>query len=404
MEVSRVLPEYVAQIMDVLRAAGHRGYIVGGCLRDILRGVAPHDYDMTTDATPERMLEIFADYRVIPTGLKHGTVTVLCDGHPIEITTHRVDGAYADARRPDSVSFTASLEGDLSRRDFTVNAMAWSPEIGLFDLFGGQEDLRAGILRAVGVAEQRFREDALRILRAFRFSAQLSFEISPDTLAGAAAAAEGLAKISVERIFAELSRLLESPDAERGLAALREAECEPYVFFDTRMAAFLPKINTLPAEAPLRLAAVLPELDEQEAILLARRWHAPNAFGEALRAYLSAVREPLPANPYEARRFVCRYWHHWRGAMELWALRGIDVSAARALCAKVSRDGSAVEVRRLAVKGKELQERLGVRPEMTGKLLLRLQEAVWRESVQNKGPALFAAAEQICQKEREFCE
>ena len=138
------LPVYVTRVMDALRLAGHRGYVVGGSLRDLLRGVTPHDFDMTTDALPDEMLEIFRDFRVIPTGLKHGTLTVMSDGNPIEVTTHRVDGAYADARHPESVSFTRKLEGDLSRRDFTVNAMAWNEETGLVDLFAGQEDLKKG--------------------------------------------------------------------------------------------------------------------------------------------------------------------------------------------------------------------------------------------------------------------
>ena len=355
------IPTYVTRVLDTLRAAGYRGYLVGGSLRDLLRGVTPHDYDMTTDATPEEMLEVFRDFRVIPTGLKHGTVTVLSDGNPIELTTHRVDGAYLDARRPERVSFTRSLQGDLSRRDFTVNAMAWNPETGLVDLFDGQRDLARGILRAVGDAETRFREDALRILRAFRFSAQLCFEIDPETMAGAARAAEGLARISVERIFAELSRMLEGTDAARGLAALRAAGCEKYVFFDTVIGDIDVDINALPPKAALRLAALAPQLSLEDARALCRRWHAPNAFADELCAYLEACRAPLPTSPYEARRFVCGYWRGFEGAMLLRAARGEDTAEAAALCKRVARDGSAVELRRLAVNGKELQQ-LGVLP------------------------------------------
>ncbi len=404
MQIMERVPQYVTDIMDTLCVAGHRGYLVGGSLRDLLRGVTPHDYDMTTDATPEEMLEIFANFRVIPTGLKHGTVTVISGGHPIEVTTHRIDGAYADARHPEQVSFTRSLEGDLSRRDFTVNAMAWNPEIGLVDLFDGQGDLQRGILRAVGDAKTRFEEDALRILRAFRFSAQLQFEIAPDTLAGARATAAGLSRISVERIFAELIRLLESPGVVGALDALLACGCGEAVFFDTVVGEIVPWLAELPAEAPLRLAAILPELSPDGATLLARRWHAPNAFGVALCAYLSVARETLPATPYEARCFVTRYWHHWRAGLALAAARGVDTSSALALCHKVSRDGTAVEVRRLAVSGKELQEKLHVRPEKTGALLLRLQDLVWRDPTLNKGPALLTVAGEICEKEREFCE
>ncbi len=402
--IEALLPAYVLDVMNTLQAAGHKGYLVGGSLRDLLRGVPPHDYDLTTDATPEEMVEIFATFKVIPTGLKHGTLTVMSGGEPIEVTTHRIDGDYVDARHPQSVSFTRSLEGDLSRRDFTVNAMAWNPETGLVDLFGGQQDLQNGILRAVGDAKERFSEDALRILRAFRFAAQLCFEIDPQTMLGAKEAAEGLAKISVERIFAELCRMLQAPDAERGLAALVEAGCWKHVFFDAVMGVKTPNFAKITPDAALRLGAILPQLDKEQAILLCKRWHAPNAFGEALGAYTCAAREPLPTTPYEARCFVARYWHYWKGAMELRAAAGEDVSAAAALCRKVSRDGTTVELRRLAVNGKELQTALGVLPEQTGTLLHRLQDLVWREPECNKKDALLAAARKICEKERGFCE
>ena len=165
-----------------------------------------------------------------------------------------------------------------------------------------------------------------------------------------------------------------------------------------------PNFANLSPDAALRLAAILPELGRERAISLCKRWHAPNAFGEALAAYACAAREPLPTTPYEARCFVARYWHHWQGAMELRAARGEDISAAVALCRKVSRDGSTVEIRRLAVNGRELQEGLGVRPERTGALLQRLQDLVWREPECNKKAALLAAARSICDKERDFCE
>jgi tRNA nucleotidyltransferase (CCA-adding enzyme) len=398
------IPQYVHCLMDTLRAAGHRGYLVGGSLRDLLRGGAPHDFDMTTDATPEEMLEVFKAFRVIPTGLKHGTLTVLSEGNPVEITTHRVDGAYLDARRPEQVSFTRSLEGDLSRRDFTVNAMAWNPEVGLVDLFDGRGDLARGVIRAVGDPETRFREDALRILRAFRFCAQLGFDVDPATAEGARRAADGLEQISVERIFAELCRLLEGKNAQAGLRALLEAGCEKYVFFDAHLSEIDVDINALSPKAALRLAAFLPHMDSQTATALCRRWHAPNAFAQELCAYLDAVREPMPTTPYEARRFVCRFWHGFAGAFELYALRGLDTAASAALCRKVSRDGTAVELRRLAVNGKELQEKLGVLPRRTGELLLRLQDEVFRSPEKNKRQALLAVAAEICERERDFCE
>ena len=399
------LPRYVDAVMRALSAAGRRGYLVGGSLRDLLRGLSPHDYDLTTDATPEEMLDIFKDLRVIPTGLKHGTVTVLSEGKPVEITTHRVDGAYEDARHPSEVTFTRKLEADLSRRDFTVNAMAWNPETGLVDPFGGQTDLARGVLRAVGDPAERFREDALRILRLCRFAAQLEFSIEPQTLSGAAAAAEGLALISVERIFSELTRLLEAPDPARGLSALLKTGCGKYVFFDT-VSRLNPNaaLTRLPPDAPLRLALLLPTLTADEAVALAKRWHAPNAFAEGFAAYLDAGREPLPDSDYAARRFTSRYWYFREGALALHAAAGEDTAAAEALCRKVARDGTAVEIRRLAVNGRELQETLGVLPQRTGDLLRRLQDLVWHDPSINKRPALMTAAAEICARERDFCE
>ena len=399
------LPAYVTAVMRALSKVGHRGYLVGGSLRDLLRGLAPHDYDLTTDATPEEMAEIFRDFRVIPTGVKHGTLTVLSEGHPIEVTTHRVDGAYADARHPTEVSFTRRLEADLSRRDFTVNAMAWNEEVGLVDLFGGQNDLARGILRAVGDPEARFSEDALRILRAFRFAAQLEFEIEPLTLAGAKKAAPGLSRIAVERVFSELTRLLVAKAPERGLAALLDAGCGEYVFFDTvsrlnRHAA----LAVLPPDALLRLAALFPLLEAERAEALCRRWHAPNAFCEGFSAYLLARREPLPDSAYTARRFTSNYWHYWEGALALRAAAGEDTAAAGALCRRVARDGTAVEIRRLAVNGRELQTKLGVLPHRTKDLLLRLQDAVWQDPARNKSAALLETARAICERERDFCE
>ena len=204
-------PSAVTVLLTRLHEAGHEAYLVGGSLRDSLLGRPPHDWDIATSALPMQTLAVFADFRTIETGLKHGTVTVLSDDMPVEITTYRIDGNYLDARHPSSVSFTRSLDEDLARRDFTVCAMAWSPYDGgdgIVDLFGGREDLAAGIIRCVGQPEQRFREDALRILRAYRFASELSFTVEPETRAGARFCAGLLARISAERISSELSRTL----------------------------------------------------------------------------------------------------------------------------------------------------------------------------------------------------
>ena len=191
-----------------LNAAGYEAFAVGGCVRDTLLGLTPKDWDIATAALPQEAERVFADCRVVETGLQHGTVTVLFGGQPLEITTYRVDGTYADGRHPDGVTFTRSLPEDLKRRDFTVNAMAWHPESGLFDPFDGKTDLRNGILRCVGDAPRRFQEDALRILRALRFAATYGFVIEKDTADAVHALADRLHMVSAERVREELFKLI----------------------------------------------------------------------------------------------------------------------------------------------------------------------------------------------------
>jgi len=200
-----------------LQEHGYEAYAVGGCVRDAMLGRKPQDWDITTSALPQQVKALFR--RTIDTGIQHGTVTVLLEKEGFEVTTYRVDGKYEDGRHPTEVSFTASLAEDLKRRDFTINAMAYNEAEGLVDMFHGAEDLKQGIIRCVGVAKERFSEDALRILRAFRFSAQLDFAIEEETLQAAGELAETLKKISAERIYAELTKLVLSGCPERLKAA-----------------------------------------------------------------------------------------------------------------------------------------------------------------------------------------
>ena len=202
------LPAAVASAIQRMHDAGYACHVVGGCVRDSLSGLEPHDWDLTTNALPEQVAALFADHRVIPTGMAHGTVTVLCDELPLEITTYRVDGTYHDHRRPESVRFVADITEDLRRRDFTVNAMAWDPYTGLCDPFGGADDLKAGLLRCVGEPAERFNEDALRILRALRFASTYGFAIEEKTAEALFTCAPLLCEVAAERIQAELDRLL----------------------------------------------------------------------------------------------------------------------------------------------------------------------------------------------------
>ena len=203
------VPRKGQAIIDTLVNAGFEAYVVGGCVRDSILGREPEDWDITTSAKPEQVKALFP--RTIDTGLQHGTVTVMLDRQGFEVTTYRVDGKYEDSRHPSEVTFTSCLEEDLKRRDLTINAMAYNDREGLRDLFGGMEDLRAGIVRCVGNPEKRFEEDALRILRAIRFSAQLGYAIEKDTLEAMRKLAYTLRRISAERIQAELVKLLVSP-------------------------------------------------------------------------------------------------------------------------------------------------------------------------------------------------
>ena len=202
------LPDKVNRIIETLRAAGYEAYAVGGCVRDCVLGRSPNDWDITTSAKPEETKKLFA--RTIDTGIKHGTVTVMLDREGFEVTTYRIDGDYEDGRHPKEVTFTASLEEDLKRRDFTINAMAYNEQSGLIDIFGGMRDIEQGVIRCVGNAEERFTEDALRMLRAVRFSAQLGYQIEESTKCAICKLAPNLKLISAERIQAELVKLVTS--------------------------------------------------------------------------------------------------------------------------------------------------------------------------------------------------
>ena len=214
----RTLPKRVRKVLDMLTNAGYEAWCVGGCVRDLLLGRRPHDWDVTTSALPEQVMEVFGR-RVFPTGIRHGTVTVMQGMFPVEVTTFRVDGDYADHRRPTSVTFTSSLDRDLERRDFTVNAMALSLEGELRDPLGGQADLKRRMLRCIGNPDLRFQEDAFRILRGMRFSATLGFAIHPDTAAAFHRYHPALRDIARERIQMEMEKLLPGRKAP---AVLRE--------------------------------------------------------------------------------------------------------------------------------------------------------------------------------------
>lgn len=216
------IPAAASRLLGALRRAGFEAYVVGGCVRDSLLGRTPGDWDICTSARPEQVRTVFSAYRQILTGEKHGTVAVIVGGTPYEITTYRVDGQYHDSRHPDAVQFVPQVQPDLARRDFTINAMAYAPGRGIIDLYGGRDDLAAGMIRCVGDPAQRFAEDALRILRALRFSARLGFALDEATAAAALQARDTLQSVSAERIYTEIDGLLGAPNAGPTLAKYGE--------------------------------------------------------------------------------------------------------------------------------------------------------------------------------------
>lgn len=246
------IPEKIEKILDILCQNGFEAYIVGGCVRDMLMGKAPNDYDVTTSAKPEDIMRIFE--KTVPTGIKHGTVTVISDGLPVEVTTYRTETDYTDHRRPDKIEFVTSLKQDLARRDFTVNAMAYNKQNGLQDFFGGKQDLESKILRAVGDAKIRFNEDALRILRLFRFAATLGFECEKNTLRAAIEYSYLLENMSRERILAELSKAVMG-DNLKAFSPLVESNA--LSFLEIKKSLDYEQISKLEKKSELRLTAFL---------------------------------------------------------------------------------------------------------------------------------------------------
>lgn len=228
------MPKGCKELINILHSNGYEAFLCGGAVRDSILGRPIHDYDITTSATPDEMMEVFKDKRIIETGLQHGTITILIDGEGYECTTYRIDGNYSDSRRPDSVTFTRNLKEDLKRRDFTINAMAYNDEIGLIDPFNGMEDIKYHKIRCVGRAEDRFSEDALRILRAIRFASQLGFVLEPDTDWNISKMYKNLENISIERINSEFCKIAASSDF-----------CVQMVLYHEVFSLFIPEIKDM---------------------------------------------------------------------------------------------------------------------------------------------------------------
>ena len=279
-----------ALLLDALHGAGHAAYAVGGCVRDSLLGLDPHDWDLCTSARPEQVMALFGEEKCIPTGLQHGTVTVKQGGRLYETTTFRTEGAYSDGRHPDAVCFVPDVREDLARRDFTINAMAYSAEEGLIDPFGGRDDLAAHLVRAVGEPERRFEEDALRILRLYRFAARFGFAIDPATGAAARALGPHLDCVSAERIQEELLKLLAAPRPgsylESAVLAVVLPELEPEKQPErfAELCRTIDRIEPTAENVPARLAALLCPLGEAGARKALRKLKCSNALTDEVTA------------------------------------------------------------------------------------------------------------------------
>lgn len=387
---SIVLPESVLSLMERFRQAGEEVYLVGGSVRDALMGTAPHDYDLATSALPSRTAELFSDRRVLTTGLKHGTVTVLMGEEPIEITTFRVDGSYTDARHPSSVTFTDRITEDLARRDFTVNAMAYHPSVGLVDPFGGREDLQKRLLRAVGDPLRRFSEDALRIMRAFRFSAQLNFQIEEKTLQGCRQSKQKLALVAKERIASEFLRLLTSPAPTAALQEAVQSGILPYV-----TDGYVPSSQTLslleqmPPNEIGRLGFFLSEQSKEAAASCLKQLKLSNKQIVGACAVQTGMHRAV-RTPKDARTLIAVCGIYAPMAIRASILAGRSVPEA---VAWVEQNHAPCSISELAVNGTDLQM-AGIRGKAIGQTLNELLAAVLEHPEQNRPDTLLQLAKE----------
>ena len=434
------LPENIQNCIDLLENAGFAAYAVGGCVRDACLGLQPHDYDLCTNALPRQTEAVFQDYRLVLAGEKHGTVTVITESGPVEITTFRMEGGYRDNRHPDWVEFVPDVEGDLSRRDFTVNAMAYSPIRGFADPFGGREDLKNHVLRAVGDPKARFAEDSLRILRGVRFAARFGLTPEKATMEAMMSQAGLLENIARERVFEELCKLLvvaKAVDIIRFAPILAAAipELGPMIGFDQHSPHHAYDLIThtsyvvegVPAELPLRWAALLHDTGKvttftrdatgrghfyghaKESAAIAdavlRRLKAPTALREEAVTLIAKHMTRLQPERKLLRRQVSKFG--FPTVESILSLQEADMgskgtgedngaalfSSVRKLLEELQAENACLRLKDLAVNGNDLMT-LGYRGKEIGICLSTLLEQVLEERLPNEKDALlFFAAE-----------
>lgn len=403
-----------AALLDTLHAAGYAAYAVGGCVRDSLLGRTAHDWDLCTSALPQQVMELFGAEQCIPTGLQHGTVTIKYGGQLYETTTFRTEGSYTDGRHPDAVQFVPDVREDLARRDFTINAMAYNEAEGLVDPFGGQKDLQNGLLRAVGEPQQRFTEDALRILRLYRFAARFGFALDAATARAARQLAPHLDCISAERIQEELAKLLAAPQPgaylEPAVLAVVLPELTP-----AALDAAKPVVDACPAgekNLPVRWAALLGALGETDTRRVLKRLRCSNACieetavlvretaGEGVCRSFSEEKASAHPGDIHLRQLLGRYG--LRTVERLCALcaalhpqNAPDCALAAQRARQLEADGVCCRVSQLAVNGRDLMAAgIPAGPALRW-VLEALLDGVIRAEYSNEKPALLAAAQKI---------
>ena len=383
------IPAPAEEILTKLNENGYEAYVVGGCVRDMILGREPGDWDITTSALPEQVKQVFR--RTVDTGIQHGTVTVMMGDEGYEVTTYRIDGEYADGRHPDSVTFTPSLTEDLKRRDFTVNAMAYNGNTGLVDEFGGMEDLDRGIIRCVGEPMDRFSEDALRILRAIRFSAQLGFAIEGRTYEAIRAIAPNMVHVSKERIQAELTKLLLSPHPGH-ISMVYEIGISPYVS-ETFHKVPLLGMPSVPAQVPpvrhMRWAAFLRKCMPDEAVKILKDLKLDNDTINRVRTLISWQDYGLGPDKYSIRIAMSRMEPdlfddllEFRMCLSEAGARK-DLGHTALLVDEIRRAGDCISLKTLAVGGNDIIK-AGIRPgREVGLTLARLLEMVLEDPARN---------------------
>lgn len=378
------LPENVKYILNELYKNGYEGYIVGGCVRDHLMGKEPHDYDITTSALPEEVKEIFP--HTVDTGIQHGTVTVIIDKTGYEITTYRIDGEYKDNRHPEEVIFTDRLSGDLSRRDFTINAIAYNDVKGYVDLFGGIDDIKRNVIRGVGEPAKRFQEDALRMMRAVRFSAQLDFAIEENTLNALKENADLIRNISIERIREEFFKLILSDHNERLDILLNSGMTEHFLPEILDKKFDYGKINSLSRDIVVRLAYIFYGIEWGNVKKIMKRLRTDNKSMAAV-TLISKYTDYEITDLYSMRKLVSLAGENIKRVIEVMcAVKNCDSEMYFNMLEEIKND--CCSLKDLELSGNDLIE-TGIRGKLVGEALNKALDYVMREPQKNNKDILI---------------